>query len=203
MINHRISADWSTTSRLQHSLVHHVYKKYIPKLRSYTLPLVSQAQGYYSIVTHRKCIAKHMINPRISADWSTTSRLQHSLVHHVYKKYIPKLRWCTLPLVSQAQGYYSFVTHRKCIAKHMIKHRISGDWSTTSRLQHSLVHHVYKKYVPKLRWCTIPLVFQAQGYYSIVTHRKCIAKHMINPRISADWSTTKPIAAFSCTPCVQ
>ena len=26
---------------------------------------------------------------------------------------------------------------------------------------------------------------------------------MINPRISADWSTTKPIAAFSCTPPVQ
>ena len=26
---------------------------------------------------------------------------------------------------------------------------------------------------------------------------------MINPRISADWSTTKPIAPFSCTPCVQ
>ena len=26
---------------------------------------------------------------------------------------------------------------------------------------------------------------------------------MINPRISADWSTTKPIAAFSCTPSVQ
>ena len=23
---------------------------------------------------------------------------------------------------------------------------------------------------------------------------------MINPTISADWSTTKPIAAFSCTP---
>ena len=23
---------------------------------------------------------------------------------------------------------------------------------------------------------------------------------MINPRVSADWSTTKPIAAFSCTP---
>ena len=27
--------------------------------------------------------------------------------------------------------------------------------------------------------------------------------HMINPRISADWSTTKPIAAFSCSPGVQ
>ena len=26
---------------------------------------------------------------------------------------------------------------------------------------------------------------------------------MINPRISVDWSTTKPIAAFSCTPRVQ
>ena len=26
---------------------------------------------------------------------------------------------------------------------------------------------------------------------------------MINPRISADWSTTKPIAAFSWTPCVR
>ena len=26
---------------------------------------------------------------------------------------------------------------------------------------------------------------------------------MINPRISEDWSTTKPIEAFSCTPGVQ
>ena len=26
---------------------------------------------------------------------------------------------------------------------------------------------------------------------------------MINPRVSADWSTTKPIAKYSCTPCVQ
>ena len=26
---------------------------------------------------------------------------------------------------------------------------------------------------------------------------------MINHRISADWSTTKPITAFSCTPRVQ
>ena len=26
---------------------------------------------------------------------------------------------------------------------------------------------------------------------------------MINPRISADWNTNKPIAAFSCTPRVQ
>ena len=26
---------------------------------------------------------------------------------------------------------------------------------------------------------------------------------MINPRLSADWCTIKPIAAFSCTPRVQ
>ena len=26
---------------------------------------------------------------------------------------------------------------------------------------------------------------------------------MINPRISADWSSTKPIAPFSCTPRAQ
>ena len=26
---------------------------------------------------------------------------------------------------------------------------------------------------------------------------------MINPRISAEWSTTKEIAQFSCTTCVQ
>ena len=32
---------------------------------------------------------------------------------------------------------------------------------------------------------------------SIVTHRKCIAKYMINPRISAVWSTTKPILLYT------
>ena len=40
-------------------------------------------------------------------------------------------------------------------------------------------------------------------YFLLCTHRKSIAKHMINHRISADWSRTKPIAAFSCTPRVQ
>ena len=36
-----------------------------------------------------------------------------------------------------------------------------------------------------------------------MTHRKCIAKDMIIPRISAEWSTTKPIVPFSGTPSVQ
>ena len=34
-------------------------------------------------------------------------------------------------------------------------------------------------------------------------NRKCIAKYMINRRISADWSGIQPIAAFCCTPSVQ
>ena len=37
------------------------------------------------------------------------------------------------------------------------------------------------------------------GVFSIVTHRKCIAKNMINPRISTVWITTKQIELFSCT----
>ena len=71
------------------------------------------------------------------------------------------------------------------------------------RLQYSVVHHVYKKYIPKLRSYTLPPVSLAKVYYTVVTHRKCIAKHMINHRISSDWSTTNPIAAFSCTPRLQ
>ena len=39
-------------------------------------------------------------------------------------------------------------------------------------------------------------------YFGQEVHTKA-AKQMINPRISALWSTTKPIAPLSCTPCVQ
>ena len=56
--------------------------------------------GVYSIVTHRKCIAKHMINLESLQIGVRPSRLQHSLVHKVYKKYIPKLRTYSLSLVS-------------------------------------------------------------------------------------------------------
>ena len=118
----------------------------------------------------------------------------------MYNKYLPKLRSYTSLLVSQALWYYSIVTHRKCVAKHMINLQIGV---RPSRLHHSLVHHVYNKYIPKLRSYTSLLVSQAYCYYSIVTHRKCIAKHMINHSISADWCTTKPIELFSFTPRVQ
>ena len=82
----------------------------------------------------------------------------------------------------------------------MINPSVSADWSTmkpigafsfTPRVQevHTKADFVHS--------CS------PRRYYAVVTHRKCIAKHMINPRISAVWSTTKPIAAFSCTPHVQ
>ena len=37
-------------------------------------------------------------------------------------------------------------------------------------------------------------------YYAVVTHRKCIAKHIINHRIYADWSA---MTSSSCTRRVQ
>ena len=36
-----------------------------------------------------------------------------------------------------------------------------------------------------------------------MSHIGNVLRNMINPGVSAVWSTTKPIAAFSCTPCVQ
>ena len=72
MINPRISAVWSTTKQiapfsftLSVQVVH--TKAEIVHLTPGLLDLV-----VLSIVTHMKCIAKHMINPRISAVWSMT-----------------------------------------------------------------------------------------------------------------------------------
>ena len=44
------------------------------------------------------------------------------------------------------------------------------------------------------------IIILCSEYYAVVTHRKCIAKHIINLRIYADWSTT---TSSSCTPRVQ
>ena len=85
----------------------------------------------------------------------------------------------------------------------MINPRISAVWSTTKQIEpfsctpcvqevHTIVETVYLN----------PGVL-GLGVLFKITHRKCIAKHMINPRISAVWSTTKPISPFSCTPRVQ
>ena len=77
MINPRISADWSKTKPIAHfSCTPRVQEVHIQQVHTkaevlYLTPGL-QDLGVFSIVTHRKCIAKHMINPRISADWSTT-----------------------------------------------------------------------------------------------------------------------------------
>ena len=83
----------------------------------------------------------------------------------------------------------------------MINPRISADWSTTKqmapfsctpRVQEVHTNAEFEQITPGLT-----------GLGVIFNSNACIAKHMINTRISADWSTTKPIAAFSCTPSVQ
>ena len=85
----------------------------------------------------------------------------------------------------------------------MINPRISAVWSTTKQMTpfsctpcvqevHTIAETVY----------LTPGVL-GLGELLKITHRKCIAKHMINPTISAVWSITKTIAPFSCTPLVQ
>ena len=85
----------------------------------------------------------------------------------------------------------------------MINPRISEDLSTTKPIAvFSCTPRVQEGHT-KAKVVHLNPGLLGLGYYSIVTHRKCIAKHMINPTISAYWSTKKPIAAFSCTPRVQ
>ena len=67
----------------------------------------------------------------------------------------------------------------------------------------TLYMHTHTQGTTPAKPITSPIGRGSSQYYSIVTHGKCIAKYMINPRISAVWSTTKPIEPFSCTPCVQ
>ena len=85
----------------------------------------------------------------------------------------------------------------------MINPRISAVWNTTKHIAiFSCTPRVQEEHT-KADVVHLTPGLLGLGYYSNVTHRKCIAKHKINPRISAVWSTTKPIESFSCTPCVQ
>ena len=85
----------------------------------------------------------------------------------------------------------------------MINHRISLDWSTTKPIAaFSCTRRVQEVHTKAEVVNLTPGLLGLDVLY-IVTHRKGIAKHMINHRISAVWSTTKPIAAFSCIPRVQ
>ena len=85
----------------------------------------------------------------------------------------------------------------------MIKPRISAVWSSTKQIAPFSCTPCVQGVHTKAEIVHITPGLLGLGYYSIVTHTKFIGKHMINPRISAVWSTTKPIAPFLCTPCVQ
>ena len=82
----------------------------------------------------------------------------------------------------------------------MFNPRISADWSTTKPIAaFSCTPSVQEVHIKA------EVVQLTPGLLGLGVIFNCHAfvKHMINPRISADWSTTKPIAAFSCTPSVQ
>ena len=85
----------------------------------------------------------------------------------------------------------------------MINSRISAVWSTNKQIEpFSCTPRVQEVHtIAETVYITPGLL--GLGVLYKITHRKCIAKHMINPRISAVWSTTKPIATFSFTQRVQ
>ena len=85
----------------------------------------------------------------------------------------------------------------------MINPRFSAVWSKTKPIApFSCTPRVQEVYT-KAEVVHLTPGLLGLGVLFNVPHRKYIAKHMINPRISVVWSTTKPIASFSCTPCVQ
>ena len=84
----------------------------------------------------------------------------------------------------------------------MINPRISAVWSTTKPIAPFSCTPCVREVHTKAEGVHLTPGLLGFGYYSIVTHTKFIGTHMINPRISAVWSTIKPIAPFYCTPCV-
>ena len=85
----------------------------------------------------------------------------------------------------------------------MINPRISAVWSTTKPIALFSCTARVQEVHTKAEIVLLTTGLLGLGVFSIVTHRKCIWKHMINPRISAVWSTTKQIEPFSSTPRVQ
>ena len=81
----------------------------------------------------------------------------------------------------------------------MINPRVTAVWSTTKQIEpFSCTPRVQEVHTKAEAVHPTPGLL-GLGVFSIVTHRKCIAKNMINPRISAVWITTKQIEPFSCT----
>ena len=67
-----------------------------------------------------------MINPRISADWSTTKPIAAFSFTPRVQEVHTKVEVVHLTPALLGLGVFSIVTHRKCIAKHMINNRISA-----------------------------------------------------------------------------
>ena len=85
----------------------------------------------------------------------------------------------------------------------MINPRISAVWSTAKQIApFSCTPHVHEVHTKAEVVHLTPGVLDSGVFFNF-KHRKFIAKHMINPRISAVWSSTKPNAPLSCTPRVQ
>ena len=75
-----------------------------------------------------------MINPRISAVWSTTKPIAtFSFTPRVQEVHF-KAEVVHLTPGLLGLGYYLFVTHGKCIPKYMINPRIFAVWSTTKQI---------------------------------------------------------------------
>ena len=83
----------------------------------------------------------------------------------------------------------------------MINPRISAVWSTTKQIEQFSCTPRVQEVQSKAE--VVHLTPGLLGLGVLFNCRKCIAKHMFNPRISAVWSTSKQIAPFSCTPRVQ
>ena len=80
----------------------------------------------------------------------------------------------------------------------MINPRISAVWSTTKQISpFSCTPRIQDVHTKG------EVVHLSPGLLGLGVLFNFIAKHMINPRISDVWSTTKQIALFSCTPRVQ
>ena len=81
----------------------------------------------------------------------------------------------------------------------MIDPRISAVWSTTKPIAPFLCTPRVQEVHTKSEVVHLTPGLLGLGVYSIVN----VSRKMINPRISAVWSTTKQIEPFSCTPRVQ
>ena len=82
----------------------------------------------------------------------------------------------------------------------MIKRRISADWSTNNPIAAFSCTPRVQELHTKAEVVHLTPGLLGLGILFNCYAKKCIAKHIINNRISADWSTT---TSLSCTPHVQ